>query len=200
MEKSESIKNLADALCKFQSGMGAIAKDSDNPFFKSRYASLAAIIEDTREGLAKNGLSYAQFPAEDGLTTVLMHNSGEWMAARFAMKPVDSKPQSVGSALTYARRYALCAILGLQVEDDDGNEASKPAAVAKPVPPAKVASKRDVQKARIKELVDEVTLVEVTTGGEYKDYVKENTGYELVPENFESIIDALEAIKNKDGE
>lgn len=199
MEKSESIKNLAEALCKFQSNMEAITKDAENPFFKSRYASLAAIIDDTREGLAKNGLSYVQFPVEDGLTTVLMHNSGEWMSASFIMKPVDNKPQSVGSALSYARRYALSAILGLQVEDDDGNAASKPAPATKPVPPKQVQDKRSVHKARIKELVDGMVLVELTTGGEYKDYVLEATGYELLPDNFEAIIDTLEDKKENNG-
>lgn len=127
MEKSESITKIADALCKFQGSMNGIKKDASNPFFKSRYASLSAIIEDTREPLSKNGLSYAQFPTgEYGLETILMHTSGEWIKARYDMKPVDQKPQSLGSALTYQRRYALCAILGLQVEDDDANEASKP--------------------------------------------------------------------------
>lgn len=127
MEKSESITKIADALCKFQGSMNGIKKDASNPFFKSRYASLGAIIEDTREPLSKNGLSYAQFPTgEYGLETILMHTSGEWIKAKYDMKPVDQKPQSLGSALTYQRRYALCAILGLQVEDDDANEASKP--------------------------------------------------------------------------
>lgn len=137
MNKSDSIKNIAEALCKFQSEIESISKDAENPFFKSSYASLPAIIEATREPLAKHGLSYAQFPSGDSeLDTILMHTSGEWISASFAMKPVDQKPQSVGSAITYARRYALCAILGLQVDDDDGNEASKPEAkpASKPAP------------------------------------------------------------------
>jgi len=125
MEKSETIKNLAEALSKFQSEMEAITKDAQNPFFKSKYASLSAIIEDTRVPLGKNGLSYAQFPSGDAsLTTILMHKSGEWISDTYTMHPADNKPQSVGSALTYMRRYALCAVLGLAVEDDDGNEAS----------------------------------------------------------------------------
>src|SRR3954464_10151190 len=127
MEKNEQIKSLAAALSKFQSSMGAITKDATNPFFKSKYASLSAIIEDTRKPLGDNGLSFAQFPSgEAELTTILMHSSGEWMSSGFTVRPVDQKPQSLGSAITYARRYALCAILGLQVDDDDGNEASKP--------------------------------------------------------------------------
>lgn len=158
MEKSESIKALAEALSKFQGSMNGIKKDASNPFFKSRYASLGAIIEDTREPLSKNGLSYAQFPSgEYGLETILMHTSGEWIKAKYDMKPVDQKPQSLGSALTYQRRYALCAILGLQVEDDDANEASKPQAkyeVPKTapmpvIPVVKTVVKKDAYKGAI---------------------------------------------------
>lgn len=202
MEKSDTIKNLADALCKFQSSMEAIAKDAINPFFHSKYASLSAIIEDTRKPLAVVGLSYAQFPSGDGeLTTVLMHNSGEWMAATFATKPVDAKPQSVGSAITYARRYALCAVLGLQVEDDDANQASATPAKAAAKPAAKPVSKPwqapsvlDRAKA-IKQLVDGVVLTPLTKEG-YAPYVLEQTGLALVPDNYDAIIKKLNDNKN----
>lgn len=210
MTKSESIKNLAEALCKFQASMEAITKDATNPFFKSKYASLSAIIEDTRAPLAKQGLSYAQFPSSAGyLETILMHTSGEWLADTFAVLPipelrkVDGKvnlalapivtPQALGSAITYARRYALCSILGLQVEDDDGNEASKPE--VKVAGPKVVTDKRDAQKKRIKELADDVALVPLETGDDYKEWVVAETGLELIPENYTKIIDALE-IKN----
>lgn len=197
MQKSESIKELAAALCKFQASMGAITKDAENPFFKSKYASLSAIIEDTREPLANAGLSYAQFPTgKNCLETVLMHSSGEWVSEWFEINPVDSKPQSLGSAITYARRYALSAILGLQVEDDDGNEASKPtvAAKAKPTPPKAIASQRGALKKRIKELVDEIVMVPLEGGEAYKDWVKQETGYDLVEANYPNIIDALEGM------
>lgn len=167
MEKSESIKALAEALSKFQGSMNGIKKDASNPFFKSRYASLGAIIEDTREPLSKNGLSYAQFPSgEYGLETILMHTSGEWIKAKYDMKPVDQKPQSLGSALTYQRRYALCAILGLQVEDDDANEASKPQAKTvqygdKPV--AKPVVKKDAYKGAIEAIEATVSMEELNT-------------------------------------
>jgi len=125
MDKSDSIAKLAEALCKFQGSMSGIKKDSENPFFKSRYASLGAIIEDTRKPLANNGLSFVQFPTGSyGLETMLMHTSGEWIKSVYVMEPTDKKPQSLGSALTYQRRYALSSILGLQTEDDDGNDAS----------------------------------------------------------------------------
>lgn len=201
MTKSESIKNLAGALCKFQSGMEAITKDATNPFFKSKYASLSAIIEDTRKGLAEQGLSYAQFPSgESSLETILMHASGEWLADSFIIKPVDSKPQSLGSAITYARRYALCSILGLQVDDDDGNEASKP---AQSIPkatwqnPVKIpdAVKKDAEKKKeIQKLCDDRALVPLMSKEGYTKYVMENTGLSLIAENYDAIIKKLQAV------
>lgn len=128
MIKSNEIKQLAVALVKFQSSLKAVKKDAENPFFKSKYADLASIIEAIREPLAKNGLAFSQFPSgEGGLTTILLHESGEYIEETFTMKPVDGKPQSAGSAITYARRYALGAVLGVATEeDDDGNAASAP--------------------------------------------------------------------------
>lgn len=126
MTKSPEIKNLATALAKFQSTVEAVKKGASNPFFKSKYADLASIIDAIREPLAKNGLSFAQFPAGDGgLTSILMHETGEFIEETFTMKPVDNKPQTAGSAITYMRRYALSAMLGIATEeDDDGNVAS----------------------------------------------------------------------------
>jgi len=126
MQKSESITNLATALAKFQGEMDAIVKDAKNPFFKSSYVSLSAIIRAIREPLSNNGLSFCQFPSGDnGLTTILMHKSGEWLEDTVSTQPVKNDPQAVGSAITYMRRYSLGAILGLNIEDDDdGNKAS----------------------------------------------------------------------------
>ena len=127
MTKSAEIKNLAAALAKFQEEMRAVKKNATNPFFKSKYADLASIVDAIREPLSRNGLAYSQLPAGDGgLATILMHTSGEWIEETFTMRPVDQKPQSVGSAITYARRYALASLLGIATEeDDDGKQASK---------------------------------------------------------------------------
>jgi hypothetical protein len=129
MNKSDSIKNIAAAIATFHIHCGKVAKSADNPFFKSKYAPLPEILEAIAEPLKQAKLSFAQFPDGDSLTTILMHpESGEWMEASYAMHPVKSDPQAVGSAITYARRYALGAILGLNIdEDDDGNKASAPA-------------------------------------------------------------------------
>ena len=124
MIKSESISNLAKALTTFQIKVGSIKKDSVNPFFKSKYASLTTIIEHITIPLSESGLCYTQFPDETGLTTVLMHaESGEYIQATYQMPIAKvNDPQAVGSAITYARRYALGAILGLAIdEDDDAN-------------------------------------------------------------------------------
>lgn len=123
MNKSESIKELATALCAFQSEVEKIKKTATNPFFKSKYATLSDILDVIREPLAQNGLSFVQFPAgKYGLETMLMHSSGEWISQGYIMKPVKTDPQGAGSVITYQRRYALGAILGLNIDvDDDSN-------------------------------------------------------------------------------
>lgn len=130
MNKSESIKNIAAALALFQVKAEKIIKTAENPFFKSKYADLPSILDSIALPLQEAGLVISQFPDDDGLTTILMHpESGEFLSAKGIMHPIKSDPQSIGSAITYQRRYSLCAILGLNVDDDDdGNEASKPAA------------------------------------------------------------------------
>ena len=127
MQKSESIKNLATALVKFQGEVSSIKKKAKNPFFKSSYATLADVLTTIREPLINNGLTFSQFPSGDGaLTTIIMHaESGEWMSDEVRMSPVKNDPQALGSAITYMRRYALASVLGLNIEDDDdGNKAS----------------------------------------------------------------------------
>lgn len=127
MNTSESIKEIATALCKFQGEVEKIKKEATNPFFKSKYATLANILDVIREPLHNNGLSFVQFPTNQfGLITRLMHQSGEWMEAEYVMQPTQNTPQGIGSCITYMRRYALGSILGLNIdEDDDGNDASK---------------------------------------------------------------------------
>jgi hypothetical protein len=126
MERSESIKALSVALAKFHSQVGKIAKDAKNPFFKSNYASLSHILQEVSEPLQSAGLVIAQFPDGTGLVTMLIHSeSGEYISSNYTM-PVakQNDPQAVGSAITYARRYAVSSILSLNVSDDDGNAAA----------------------------------------------------------------------------
>lgn len=129
-KKSESISNLAMALVKFNSEVSKVSKDAENPFFKNNYASLDNIIDEVRPILQKNGLSILQLPGGDGeniiMKTMILHESGEWIESDpLIMKPIKNDPQAVGSAITYARRYSLAAILSLNTgEDDDGNKAT----------------------------------------------------------------------------
>jgi hypothetical protein len=108
---------------------GAI-KDSANPFFKSKYADLASVVEAIRAAFSANGLSYIQTvePSEKDevrVETTLLHLSGEWISCGVLSLPVSKvDAQGYGSALTYARRYSLSAAVGVAPEDDDGNAAS----------------------------------------------------------------------------
>jgi len=145
MEKSASIINIAKSLSIFHVKVDKIKRDAKNPFFKSKYATLSNILESIQVPLQESGLIFTQLPDGEGLTSILMHvETGEYMQATYTISPVpeytkekDSNgnvifrsnsyisPQAIGSAITYAKRYALGAILGLNIdEDDDGNNAS----------------------------------------------------------------------------
>lgn len=128
MNKSESIKSLAVAMCKAQAEMGGAHKGANNPFFKSKYADLGAVVQAVKEPFANNGLSYVQFPINDGdkvgVETILMHDSGEWLMNSFTVKASKQDAQGAGSVITYCRRYGLQAVAGIPSEDDDGNGAN----------------------------------------------------------------------------
>ena len=101
MNKSESIKEIATALCKFQGAAEKIKKTATNPFFHSKYANLADILDVIREPLSESGLSFVQFPkGQCELETMLMHISGEWMSETYEMKPTKNDPQGLGSVIT----------------------------------------------------------------------------------------------------
>lgn len=127
MQTSQIITELAKALVGFHKEVSKVSKDSTNPFFKSKYASLSTILETINAPLINNGLSIVQFPeGEISLVTRIIHVSGEWMEATYQMKSTKETPQDRGSAITYQRRYAIGAILSLNIdEDDDGNKASQ---------------------------------------------------------------------------
>lgn len=123
MDMSGNITELTKALLVFHKEAGKISKDAKNPFFKSNYATLGHILDEISEPMQKAGLVITQFPNGDGLTTMLIHcESGQFLQATYLM-PVskENDPQAVGSSITYARRYAVAAVLSLKIEDDDGN-------------------------------------------------------------------------------
>jgi len=131
MEKSESIKELASALAKAQAAMETAKKQNTNPHFKSRYADLTSVWDACREPLTSNGLSVVQSPRtswHEGhcvveVMTMLLHVSGEWMSDVLAVPVSKPDAQGIGSATTYARRYALSGFAGVTADDDDGNAA-----------------------------------------------------------------------------
>ena len=135
MKQSDSINELALALSKAQGECHAATKDKANPFFKSKYATLEEIIAVLKEPLKNNGLAITQMTDfEDEnlfLETQISHSSGQWIRGRYLVSPVDNKPQSLGSAITYSKRYALQAAMLVPSEDDDGNEAQKAAPAKK---------------------------------------------------------------------
>jgi len=130
MEHSETINQIAAAVIAAQGEMGSAKKTADNPFFKSKYADLAGVVETARPVLTRHGLGVVQSADCDGelavVETLLVHTSGEWFKSRTVLKPTKADPQGMGSAVTYARRYAYMAIIGMAAEDDGGNAASQP--------------------------------------------------------------------------
>lgn len=127
MEQSESIGQLADALSKAQACIECSVMDASNPFFHSRYSTLASIWQACRESLSKNGLAVIQTTDNENdrvvIITTLAHLSGEWIRGKLAIKPMKDDPQAMGSAITYGRRYALAAMVGVSPEDDDAETA-----------------------------------------------------------------------------
>ena len=130
IKHSETIGKIAAALRSVQAELKPVQKNSTNPFLSTRYADLGVIIEAAQKLLPANGLSYSQFPCgtggEVGVATILMHDSGEWLSDEISIAQVDEKGKSAaqvaGSIITYLRRYALAAALGIHAdEDNDGN-------------------------------------------------------------------------------
>lgn len=128
MLKSEQINELAAALAKAQGQIEGAKKSSSNPFFKSKYADLAECWNTCREALTANEISVIQMPEEINengrlnITTMLAHSSGQYISSTLTMTVTKLDPQAIGSAITYGRRYALAAMVGLAQEDDDGEK------------------------------------------------------------------------------
>lgn len=128
--KSDNIDKLAQALSKAQSEMKGAEKKSVNPFFNSGYADLHTVIESSLPYLTKYGLSVIQGndgrPGEFYVTTMILHESGQWIKSKLKMPVEKATAQSIGSTITYGRRYGLSAMVGIAQYDDDGNIATNP--------------------------------------------------------------------------
>jgi hypothetical protein len=191
MEMSTTVAQLAGALSKAQASIVGAVKDSDNPFFHSKYADLATVWDACRSALTANKLAVVQTPrttfttapelsevqSRSGekrsvvkvattveLTTTLLHESGEWVQGTVAAMLANADPQSIGSAITYLRRYGLSAIVGIAQVDDDGNAAvttqASDARKATPeqlpsVQPASLLTLTDEQQTRLKGLMQQ---------------------------------------------
>jgi len=161
MNTSESIKNIATALAKAQGEMTGAVKDQDNPFFKSSYADLAAVIRAISAPFANHGLSFSQSPGfEEGrivVTTRIMHTSGEWIEGETVLPPTKNDAQGYGSAITYAKRYGLQAMAGVPSVDDDGNAAVEQKTETQPKKTRK--TKAILQKFESAESIEELAAI-----------------------------------------
>jgi len=128
MRQSDQIIELFSALSMAQGEIHGAKKDTENTFFKSKYANLASVQDVIREPLSKNGLAIIQLPRiiEGGVEveTILAHKSGQFISETLSCPLMKKDAQAIGLAITYLRRYAVMAMCGVAAEDDDGNSAS----------------------------------------------------------------------------
>ncbi|GAA5785680.1 ERF family protein [Chitiniphilus shinanonensis] len=135
MQKSETFTKVAAAFVSAQRGVKIAIKNAVNPHLKNKYADLGAVQDACAQALEDNHLAVAQLPRSGGddklhLETVLIHESGEWLSSEIEMPLPKQDPQAYGSALTYARRYGLAAMMGVTQDDEDGVRASASTAEA----------------------------------------------------------------------
>ncbi len=132
MKTSDSIDQLAKALAAAQGDMTNPLTDKTNPHFKSKYVTLAGLIDAARQPLAKHGLALVHATRQDEkgffLVARLIHASGQWIEGEYPLPSVADRPQAIGSAITYGRRYLDAALIGMAPDhDDDANEAQSAA-------------------------------------------------------------------------
>lgn len=177
-------------LLEVQKKIGAISKDSTNPFFKSKYFDINKLLEEVKPVLNELGLVLLQ-PLENvngrpAIRTMIIDSESEslelsYIADSTITLPDISDPQKMGSAITYYRRYAIQSLLGLQAEDDDGNLA------AKPEPVKKFKSDKEI----IAELLNNASPMPLVTIEDYKQACFDLTGIVLAPQNYKNILTNL---------
>jgi len=195
--QSEHINELTTALIKVQSKLKPAKFNAINPFFKSKYADLNSIWESCRELLSANGLAVIQTIGYDDsnapiITTTLAHITGQWISGSIKMQPTKNDPQSVGSAITYGRRYALSAMIGIVAdEDDDGN------ATMSKTDEQKTPAKKTVNKSQFVSEKQRARLYAKTKASEIpdeivKDYLKSKkieSSYKIKKTEYDAICD-----------
>ena len=204
MKHSESLASIAPALVSALAHIGGAKTGKTNPQFKSTYATLEAVIAASKEILAENGLALIQFPSDCAsgvmrLETMFVHTSGEWISGEMGIALAKTDPQGVGSALTYARRYAQMSALNMPAVDDDGERAMGRGSV-NPSPPgpdfpgsegstgrSSYAAKKDGGGERFNAIKAEIeTLASMTEVGLFlKERTEEITG---LPESWRKLL------------
>lgn len=186
MRTSETIGKISDALSKAQAILKNPGKDAVNPHFRNSYATLDAGLNICREALSKHQIALIQATRIEGdiliLETRLTHSSGEWLEAEYPVCRFPAKPQEMGSAMTYAKRYALFSFVGIAGEDDDDGNAANNTTVSAPA---------RVTPQQIKTLED--LLIE--TGSDpvkFQQYFKVKALSELSAADFERAVASLE--------
>ena len=150
MNKSEAIEHLAVSLVKANAELENPSFDTTNPFYKNKYASLANVRDTVTPVLAKYGLAVIQLlgKGEAGITceTVLLHTSGQWVSESLYMPSAKQDAQGFGSAITYARRYALMAICGVVGDEDDDAQGAVKAKITPTAGAHEALSKEQIAK------------------------------------------------------
>jgi hypothetical protein len=192
IHRSESIVNLAAALTVAQGEFGPVAKNAENPHFRSKFADFQAILSAVVPILTKNNLAVSQHPCVhegvDALETMLLHSSGEYLTSTMLLHLDKPGMQALGSAITYSKRYALLAILGIGTfdEDDDGNAAQAHAERT-------TNQKSGISEAQMK-LINSLTT-ERKFPVDVKDYVSEIVGREVASPKSLTSLEARKVIE-----
>lgn len=181
---SEQIGEIAAALAKAQGDVENVAKDKENPHYKSRYATLAGALDEVRPKFAKHGLAILQMPvngegANIGVVSRLTHSSGQWIESALYVAPTKFDAQGAGSAITYLRRYSLMAIAGIAPDDDDGE-----AAIGRPQSRAQAKGTTDAPPDRV---------AAVTRATEIRDRLRKAIDGAKEPRIIDEIISVNEA-------
>lgn len=200
MKTSAETNEIYPAFLKMQRELGKAKKSSDNPFFKSKYADLASVHEACEDAMIANGFGVTQGHGLDPvphLYTRIIHSSGQWFQSETPMYLVKQDAQALGSFTTYARRYAIVAMLNMLAEDDDGNAASQKPEGAKTIggPQAKKASAAALNS--IKEYLDSGLVKMPAWWDEKKKLYKVSKAQDLDEGQALAIINELKAIEDK---
>ena len=195
MKTSEQINEIAEALAAAQGEILNPNKSAENPFFKSKYADLAEVLNVVRPAFSKHGLSVVQMPYSSydggiGVTTMISHKSGQWMqgSLELPLQVAKNVNQDAGSAITYMRRYALAAAAGVAQEDLDANLGEENT--------GKVTNLKIISKAK----AAEITALIEETGSDMVGFLNfcHAESVETIPANkYEKARDALIAKREK---